>query len=136
MQFHSKGFLIQGFDRKNVEEIQEHKQKIDFLHLLSLIKDVNEVNDLEVVDLLDVDAALIGELEEKCLDFIGAAADIASQKASSTEEDQENEAFMMYLTTLRTEMNQNNINLQILLDNLDKVKHLQYSKNGVQVYFE
>ena len=33
-------------------------------------------------------------------------------------------------------MNQNQINFDIVLNNIDKIKYLCYSENGVQVYFE
>ena len=80
MMMHEKAHLIQGFDRKMVEEISNHTQMIDFFNLLSQFKDVNEVNSLEVRDILDIDAELVSEYKSKCTDFIDATGDLTMEK--------------------------------------------------------
>ena len=43
---------------------------------------------------------------------------------------------MEYLIGKSNEMKQNEINFEIVLNNIEKIKYLCYSENGVQVYFE
>ena len=99
MMMHEKAHLIQGFDRKMVEEISNHTQMIDFFNLLSQFKDVNEVNSLEVRDILDIDAELVSEYKSKCTDFIDATGDLTMEKEQKglIEEAQSNSELMEFL---------------------------------------
>ena len=137
MMMHEKAHLIQGFDRKMVEEISNHTQMIDFFNLLSQFKDVNEVNSLEVRDILDIDAELVSEYKSKCTDFIDATGDLTMEKEQEglIEEAQSNSELMEYLVGKSNEMKQNEINFEIALNNIEKIQHLCYSENGVKIYF-
>ena len=137
--FHEKGHLIQGFDRKAVEEIKEHRPKLNFFSMLSQFKDMDEVNKLEVRDVLDIDAELLSEYKTKCMDFIDATGDLTSEKEKKVELQKEYKSdmeLMEYLIGKSNEMKQNEINFEIVLNNIEKIKYLCYSENGVQVYFE
>lgn len=137
--FHEKGNLINGFDRKAVDEIKEHKPKINFFSMLSQFKDIDEVNKLEVRDVLDIDAELLSEYKLKCIDFIDATSRLTEEKKNKVELEKEYNSDMElcdYLMVKSNEMNQNQINFDIVLNNIDKIKYLCYSENGVQVYFE
>ena len=107
--------------------------------MLSQFKDMDEVNKLEVRDVLDIDAELLSEYKTKCMDFIDATGDLTSEKEKKVELQKEYKSdmeLMEYLIGKSNEMKQNEINFEIVLNNIEKIKYLCYSENGVQVYFE
>ena len=43
---------------------------------------------------------------------------------------------LLFFSTKLQDMKSNEINLQIFVNNLDRVKGIQYSNNGVKVFFK
>ena len=138
LQLTTKGYLVQKIDRKGVEDIQQKDQMIDFCKLLLQFKSVEEIQNLQVSDLLDIDAELLEELKKKCQDFTDAAAYLSEEKekAGQSEEAKSDQQFMQYLMNQYIEMQNNKINLDIAVNNIEKIKALKYSDDGVKVYFK
>ena len=138
LQLSTKAYLVQKIDRKGIEDIQPKEQMIDFNKLLLQFKNIEEVQSLQVKDLLDIDADLLEDLKKKCQDFTDTAAYLSEEKekAGQTEEAKSDQQFMQYLMNQYIEMQNNSINLDIAVNNIDKIKDLQYSAEGVKVYFK
>ena len=138
LQFSTKGYLVQKIDKKCVEDIQPKEQMIDFNKFLLQFKDVKDVQGLQVSDLLDIDSDVLEDLKKKCQDFTDAAAYLSEEKekAGQIEEAKSDQQFMQYLMNQYVEMQNNKINLDIAVNNIEKIKHLKYSDDGVKVYFK
>ena len=138
LQLTTKAYLVQKIDRKGIEDIQPKEQKIDFNKLLLQFKSIEEIQNLQVSDLLDIDADLLEDLKKKCQDFTDAAAYLSEEKekAGQTEEAKSDQQFMQYLMNQYIEMQNNKINLDIAVNNIEKIKALKYSDDGVKVYFK
>ena len=138
LQLTTKAYLVQKIDRKGIEDIQPKEQKIDFNKLLLQFKSIEEIQNLQVSDLLDIDADLLEDLKKKCQDFTDAAAYLSEEKekAGQTEEAKSDQQFMQYLMNQYIEMQNNSINLDIAVNNIEKIKCLKYSDDGVKVYFK
>lgn len=108
---------------------------IDFYNLLSQFKNEDEIRELEIIDLIDVDYELLAELKGKAMEFIDATSYLIEEKKKKNEETNSDEAFVLFLSEKFQEMRNNEINLQIFVSNLEKVKELCYSNNGVKIFF-
>ena len=138
LQFTTKAYLVQKIDRKGIEDIQPKEQMIDFNKLLLQLKNIEEVQTLTVKDLLDIDSDSLEDLKRKCQDFTDAASFLKEEKekAGQIEEAKSDDQFMQYLMNQYIEMQNNKINLDIAVNNIDKIKYLKYSDDGVKVYFK
>ena len=138
LQLTNRAYLVQKIDRKSIEELPSKEQMIDFNKLLQQFKSVEEVQELDVVDLLNIDSALLENLKKKCKDFTDAASYLSEEKEKTgqLEEAKSDQQFMQYLTNLLIEMQNNSINLAIAVNNIEKIKCLQYNSDGVKVYFK
>ena len=137
LQLTNRAFLVQKIDRKTIEELPTKEQMIDFNKLLQQFKSEEEVQDLEVVDLLDIDSKILEDLMKKCRDFTDAASYLSEEKEKTgqIEEAKSDQQFMQYLMNLLIDMQNNSINLAIAVNNIEKIKSLQYNSDGVKVYF-
>ena len=138
LQITTKGYLYQKIDKRFVEEIQPKEQMIDFNKLLLQFKSPEEIQSLSVKDLLDIDSDMLEELKKKCQDFTNAASNLSEEKerANQIEEAKSDQQFMQYLMDQYVKMQDNSINLDIAVNNIDKIKALQYNDDGVKVYFK
>ena len=138
LQLTTKAYLVQKIDRKGIEDIPAKEQMIDFNNFLLQFKSVEEIQELEVVDLLDIDSELLEDLKKKCKEFTDVASNLSEEKEKmgQTEEAKSDQQFMQYLTNQYVEMQNNKINLDIAVNNIEKIKGLQYSADGVKVYFK
>lgn len=137
MLFHERGHLIADLDRKKIEEIPTKQQDIMFFNILNQFKTVEELRNLEITDVFDVDADLLTELQQKCVEFIDVTSYLADEKEKSgkLEEAQSDQMLLNYLTEKLAEMKNNEINLKIAINNIENIKSLSYSTNGVKIYF-
>ena len=137
MQLTSKAFLVQKIDRKTIEDLPIKEQTIDFNKFL-LQFTVDEIKDLTPIDLFDIDPELLEQLKEKCRNFTDIAAKISEEKEKSgqLEEAKNDQDFMQYLTNQYVLLNNGSIYVAIAINNIDKIKGLQYNAEGVKVYFK
>ena len=138
IQLTTRAYLVQKIDRKGIEDIPQKDQMIDFNKLLSQFKSIDEIESLRVSDLFDIDSDLLEDLKKKCKSFTNAASYLSEEKekAGQTEEAKSDQQFMQYLMNQDLEMQNNKINLDIVVNNIEKIKSLKYSDEGVKVYFK
>ena len=138
LQISTKGYLVNKIDKKYVEEIQPKEQRIEIEKLLLQFKSPEEIQSLSVKDLLDIDSEMLEDLKKKCQDFTNAASNLSEEKERSgqIEEAKSDQQFMQYLMDQYVKMQGNSINLDIAVNNIDKIKSLKYNDDGVKVYFK
>ena len=138
MQLTTKAYLVQKIDRKTIEDLPPKEQMIDFNKFLLQFKSVDEIKDLTAIDLFDIDSELLEQLKEKCRNFTDVAAKISEEKEKmgQTEEAKNDQDFMQYLMNQYIELQNNAINVDIAVNTNDKIKSLQYSPEGVKVFFK
>ena len=138
LQKTTKGYLVQKIDKKYIEEIQPKEQMIDFNKLLLQFKSSEEIKSLQVKDLLDIDGEMLEELKKKCQDFTNAASNLSEEKEKlgHLDEAKSDQEFMQYLMAQYVKMQDNNINLDIAVNNIDRLQYLQYNDDGVKVFFK
>ena len=138
MQLTAKAYLVQKIDRKTIEEIPQKEQMIDFSKFLLQFKSVDEIKDLTAIDLFDIDLKLLEQMKENCRKFTDVAAKISEEeeKMGQLEEAKTDQEFMQYLMTQYIKLQNNSINVDIAINTIDKIKSLQYNREGVKVYFK
>ena len=138
MQLTIKAYLVQKIDRKTIEDLPPKEQMIDFNKFLLQFKSVDEIKDLTAIDLFDIDSELLEQLKEKCRNFTDVAAKISEEKEKmgQSEEAKNDQEFMEYLMNQYIELQNNSINVEIAKNIIDKIKSLQYSAEGVKVFFK
>jgi len=136
MKFHEKGYLIRNLNSNSIEEIKSNPQMIDFYTFLNHFT-LDEIKKLNVNDIFGVDAGLLTNIQMKCKEFIDATSYIAENKEKSgqTEEANSDFEFMNYLTDIMSGIKETLTNLEIVNDNIEKIKSLQYNSDGVKIYF-
>ena len=136
MKFHEKGYLIRNLNSNSIEEIKSNPQMIDFYTFLNHFT-LDEIKKLNVNDIFGVDAELLNNIQIKCKEFIDATSYIAENKEKSgqTEEANSDFEFMNYLTDIMSGIKETLTNLEIVNDNIEKIKSLQYNSDGVKIYF-
>jgi len=138
MKFHERGYLITNLNTNPIEEIKTKPQLIDFSSFLNKFESQDEIKNLDVNDIFGVDAELLINIVSKCKEFIDATSYFANNKENSGQKDEAKSdyEFMNYLTEIMSEINGTKINLEIIIDNIEKIKSLQYNSDGVKVYFK
>ena len=111
---------------------------IDFNKFLLQFKSVDEIKDLTAIDLFDIDSELLEQLKEKCRNFTDVAAKISEEKEKmgKSEEAKNDQEFMNNLMNQYSELQNNRINIAIATNNIDKIKSLQYTPEGVKVFYK
>lgn len=71
-------------DKIQIGDIESYSQHVDFQSFLSQFQNKEELNELEIQDLLNIDYEKLGEMKEKCLEYI----DILSNMDSVDESDE------------------------------------------------
>ena len=138
LQFSTKAYLVNKIDKKGIEDIQPKEQRIDFHKFLLQFKHADDIKKLQVKDLLDIDADILEDLKKKSQSFTDAASYLSEEKekAGQSEEAKSDQEFIGYLMDTYVKMQNNRINLDIVLNNIEKIKSLKYSDDGVKVYFK
>jgi hypothetical protein len=138
MQLTTKAYLAQKVDRKSIEDLPQKEQNIDFNKFLLQFKSTDEIKDLTAYDLFDIDSDLLEQLKEKCRNFTDVAAKISEEKEKigKSEEAKNDQEFMQNLMTQYSELQNNSINIDIAVNNIDKIKSLQYTPEGVRVFYK
>jgi len=133
-----KAYLSQKIERKNIEELQDKEQTIDFNKFLLQFKSLDEVKKLTISDLFGVDGPKLEELKQKCRDFTNDTSLLSEEKskAGDTEQAEKDQKLMNYFMEQYVQMQDNRINVDIVVDNIDKIKELKYNDKVVSVYFK
>lgn len=136
MYLNEKAQFFENFDRTQVEEIERHNQIINFYKFLQQFKTEEEIQNLELQDILDIDYDKLNEIKEKSLEFIDAASLLGEEFDKQGKDIENISELLFFFSNKLNEMKSNQINLQIFTDNLDRVKGIHYTTNGVKVFFQ
>lgn len=90
-----------------------------------------DLENLELSHMTDIDYVKLDELKQKSIEFIDATSHI-----STGEEDNSSDDFAIFFNEKLAELKENDINIQIFIQNLDKVSGILYEKNGCKIFFK
>jgi hypothetical protein len=133
---HEKAQIIGNFERVMVDEIEAHNQMIDFDKFLHQFKTEDEIRNLELQDILDIDYEKLDEIKYKALDFIDATSLLMDENEKLGQNTEAESDLLLFFSQKLQEMQSNEINLQIFVNNLEKVKGISYSNNGMKIFFK
>jgi hypothetical protein len=57
------------------------------------------------------------------------------EKNNETTDKNEDNEFLMFLNQKNLQIKENEMNFDIIINNIDKIKSLEYDKNSIKVYF-
>ena len=57
------------------------------------------------------------------------------EKNNETTDKNEDHEFLMFLNQKNLQIKENEMNFDIIINNIDKIKSLEYDKNSIKVYF-
>jgi hypothetical protein len=95
-----------------------------------------DLDNLELRDMTDIDNERLEELKEKSVEFIDATSHIIMLKEEKGEVDSSQQDLVMFFNEKLQELRANDINIQIFIQNLEKVCGISYEKNGARIYFK
>jgi hypothetical protein len=136
MFIHERGQIMNCFNKVLVGDIEKHTQVIDFEKFLHQFKNEDEIRNLELVDILDIDYDKLNEIKTKATDFIDVTSSVIydmEQKGESTESESD---LLMFFYQKKQEIQNNEINIQIFANNLERVRGVSYNNNGVRIFFK
>ena len=137
MQWHPKGYFIKDFNKKGtIEIIHPNVNMVDLKRYL-LQYPTDKIKEMDIKDIFDVDVEYIANTNDKVSELCNASASISEKLVNSSKEEKETDVLLLnYLGEKKVETKQTEINLGIAINNLEKIKGLNFSENGVKVYFE
>ena len=95
---------------------------------MSTFKNEDEVDNLEIQDLLNIDFEKVGELKEKAWNYVEMASSMDKYK-------DEKDELVVFLCEKLNDIKRNEINIQVFIDNIEKVDSICYSGEKAEVYF-
>ncbi len=116
-------------DKKIIGEIESYSQHVDFESFLAQFKTQEEINQFEVYDLFNFDFEKIEYLKDKVTEY----SEITSNLIENINEEG-NEDLLVFFCEKLNEIKRNQINLQLFVDNIDKVDGLLFSENKKEIY--
>ncbi len=130
--FHDKAKICSSLNKKFVGDIEPYSQHVDFDTFLSQFKSDEEVDQLEILDILNLDLEKIGELKEKISEY----TELTSQQIEQGEKEEGKEDLLVFLCEKLNEIKKNEINIQVFINNIEKVDSICFSNNKTDVYFK
>lgn len=128
-------------DKKIIGEIESYEQKVDFEMFLSQFKDEEEISTFEIHDLLNVDYEKLGELKEKTTDLIDICSKLPNDETGKSQLmlyfcEKLNVKFKIKNILFQKDLKRNETNVQLLVNNVDKIDNLIFSQDKIQVCFK
>ncbi len=127
--FHDKAKICSSLSKKFVGDIESYSQHVDFESFLASFKNEDEIDKLEIQDLLNLDFEKVGELKEKAWNFVELASNLEKEK-------EEKDELVVFLCEKLNDIKRNEINIQVFVNNIDKIDSICYSGNKAEVYFK
>lgn len=133
--FHSSTRVSEGFSN-NINLIQNSKVPMNLDSFLGQFSNERDMENLDLNQILDMDNEKLIELKEKALNFIDATSNILSDQHNKDKENLEVEDCVMFFAEKLQELKSNDINIQIFIQNIERVKGISYEKNGAKIFFK
>ena len=119
--------------------MQECWEKLNhILNMLTLIlflhnlKNEEEISQLEIQDMLNIDYEKLGELKEKATEYTEVTSKLIENRIKEGGE----EDLLVFLCEKLNEIKRNEINIQVFINNIEKVDSMCFSENKTEVYFK
>lgn len=119
-------------NKKYIGDIEPYSQHVDFETFLSQFQSYDDINQLEIQDLLNIDYEKIGELKEKVSDF----TEVTSEMIQKGNKADGNEELLVFLCEKLNDIKKNEINIQVFINNIDRVDSICFADNKTEVYFK
>lgn len=105
----------------------------DFLSQFTIEKDINS---LQLMHLLDIDHDALSFLKKKAVDFVDATSAVLLEKESLGVDCDLEEETVIFFNEKIQELKQNDINMQICIQNLERVDGIRFEKDGARIFFK
>ena len=136
--------MIDCLDKRYIGDIEKYSQHVDFQTFLSQFQNEEQVNELEIQDLLNIDYEKLGEMKEKCLEYIDILSHLEDDKDNEEDKKGYRKLMMFFCEKLNVkniflnfkQIKKNEINIQVLINNIDKIDSFVFSDKNTQVYFD
>lgn len=122
--FSDNGVISDELMRNKTIKPLEKNKVMSMSTFLGQMTSIEDINNLELYHMLDIDYEKLEQLKKKSLEFIEASSNLNYDQV------------LMFFNNKLQELRQNDINLQIFIQNIDRVRGIRYEKDGVKVYFK
>lgn len=129
--FHERAKVSENLEKKYIGDIESYTQHIDFKTFLAQFRSEEEIADLEVQELLNIDYENLGELKERTGEIINKTTQIIENGSA----DDGKESLLLFFCDKLSEIKKNEINVQMFIQNIDKVDNISYGEDKTQIYF-
>lgn len=133
--FHSKANLKEGFSKSSLKEIETSKAPMKLDHFLGQFTNEKDMGSLELNQILDIDYDKLEILKKKALEFIDATSHVLENEKDS-ESNSSIEELVIFFNEKLQEIRANDINIQIFIQNLERVNGVCYEPNGTKIFFK
>ena len=130
--FHDRAKVCSSLNKKFVGDIESYSQHVDFETFLAQFKTDEDVEHLEIQDLLNIDYEKIGDLKEK----VGEYTELTSKLIEQGDKEDGKEELLVFLCEKLNDIKKNEMNIQVFINNIDKVDSICFSGNKTEVYFK
>ena len=130
----SQNFLAFIIEQIKLNKNADHKSaSLKELKLIFLFRQFGN----QMKDFIQKSAAYekLEELKEKALEFIDASSLLIEEKKNENKNTDEEEELSMFFLKKLEEILNNKVNIQIFINNIEKVKSISYTNNCIKVFF-
>lgn len=131
--FHAKANIKEGFSRSSLKDIETPQTPMKLDHFLGQFTNEKDMGSLELNQILDIDYAKLEILKKKALEFIDATSHVLENEK---ENDTSVEELVIFFNEKLQEIRANDINIQIFIQNLERVNGICYEPNGAKIFFK
>lgn len=131
--FHSKANIKEGFSKSALKDIETPQTPMKLDHFLGQFTNEKDMGSLELNQILDIDYAKLEILKKKALEFIDATSHVLENEK---EKDSSVEELVIFFNEKLQEIRANDINIQIFIQNLERVNGICYEPNGAKIFFK
>lgn len=134
--FNSKARIIENFSESKINNIENPLTPMGIEDFLAQFSIEEEVIKLDINQLLDIDNKKLKELMKQAEEFIDATSYLITEKEKNGQDVNTEDALLQFYVEKLNELKENEIQMQVCLQNLDKVEGIQYEKDGAKLFFK
>lgn len=134
--FNSKARIIENFSESKLIKLDNPLTPMSIEDFLAQFSRDEDVEKLEINQLLDIDNKKLKELMNQAEEFIDATSYLISEKEKNGQDVNTENALLQFYVEKLNELKENEIQMQVCLQNLDKVDGIQYEKDGAKLFFK
>ena len=134
--FSDNAILSEGICNDRHLRLPEKDRYMPINDFLSQLFSQDDINNLELYHMLDIDYEKLEALKEKSLEFIDASSHALIKMEDENHQDlEQTEEVLIFFNKKLQELRENDINIQIFIQNIDKVVGIKYEKDGTRILF-